>query len=523
MHQARAETDGDYIYTVADDKATITGYTGLGGVVVLPSTLGGYPVTIIGRDAFQNTQGNLLTGVTIANSVTMILGNAFRGCTKLTSVTIPNGVTRIFNAAFMDCTALTGLVIPNSVTDIDANAFQGCTALTSVTIGSGLTGIQYAVFSGCTALTSVTIPSTVTSIGTYAFFGCTALTSVTIPSTVTSIGANAFQGCTALVSVTIPDGVTSIEKYTFYNCPALTSLVIPDNVESIGYWAFRSCVGLASVTIGRGVTTIANDAFYWCTKLMAAYFLGNAPTMGTGVFESCAAGFAVRYVSGTTGWTDPWYTYPASAFSGAMYTLAPSAGTGGTITPNTAQTVLRGGSATFSIAANTGYRIADISVDGASQGNISSYTFTNVTSNHTISARFEQEGKQTVMVLQVGNVAFTVDGTSKTLDSPPVIKNGRTLVPIRAIIEALEGTVGWDGTARKATVTLGSATVELWIGKSAAKVNGVSTFIDPANANVVPEIINGRTMLPVRFVSESLGCSVLWADTTKTITITYEG
>ncbi|MCX6085338.1 MAG: copper amine oxidase N-terminal domain-containing protein, partial [Caldiserica bacterium] len=64
--------------------------------------------------------------------------------------------------------------------------------------------------------------------------------------------------------------------------------------------------------------------------------------------------------------------------------------------------------------------------------------------------------------------------------------------------------------------------VELWIGKSAAKVNGVSTLIDPANANVVPEIINGRTMLPVRFVSENLGCSVLWADATRTITITYE-
>jgi hypothetical protein len=71
-------------------------------------------------------------------------------------------------------------------------------------------------------------------------------------------------------------------------------------------------------------------------------------------------------------------------------------------------------------------------------------------------------------------------------------------------------------------VTLGNSTIELWIGKSAAKVNGVSTLIDPANAKVVPEIINGRTMLPVRFVSENLGCLVDWADATKTITITYE-
>jgi uncharacterized repeat protein (TIGR02543 family) len=203
------------------------------------------------------------------------------------------------------------------------------------------------------------------------------------------------------------------------------------------------------------------------------------------------------------------------------YTLTPSAGTGGTITPSAPQTVLQGGSKTFTIAPGAGYHIADVSVDGVSHGIISSYSFTNVTSNHTISARFEQEQKQTVIVLQIGNPMFTVNAISKTLDSPPVIKNGRTLVPIRAIIEALGGTVGWDGTARKATVALGRATIELWIGRNTARVNGVTTPIDAANVKVVPEIINGRTMLPLRFVSESLGCSIVWADATKTITITY--
>jgi len=133
-----------------------------------------------------------------------------------------------------------------------------------------------------------------------------------------------------------------------------------------------------------------------------------------------------------------------------------------------------------------------------------------------------QQKKQTVMVLQIGNSKFTINGASVALDSPPVIKNGRTLVPIRAIIEALGGTVGWDGTAKKATVTLGSTTIELWIGKNTAKVKGVSTPIDTTNTKVVPEIINGRTMLPLRFVSENLGCSVVWAAATKTITITYQ-
>jgi len=131
------------------------------------------------------------------------------------------------------------------------------------------------------------------------------------------------------------------------------------------------------------------------------------------------------------------------------------------------------------------------------------------------------EVQKTVIVLKIGSANFTVNGASQTLDSPPVIKNGRTLVPIRAIIEALGGTVGWDGTTRKATVTLGKKTIALWIGKNAATVNGVSTLIDSTNAKVVPEIINGRTMLPLRFVTENLGATVGWAAATKTITITY--
>jgi hypothetical protein len=109
----------------------------------------------------------------------------------------------------------------------------------------------------------------------------------------------------------------------------------------------------------------------------------------------------------------------------------------------------------------------------------------------------------------------------RTLDSPPIIKNNRTLLPIRAVVEALGGTVGWDASTKKVTVSLGATTIELWIGKSIAKVNGIDTPIDSSNSKVVPEIINSRTMLPLRFVTESLGCDVQWDGTTKTITITY--
>ena len=84
------------------------------------------------------------------------------------------------------------------------------------------------------------------------------------------------------------------------------------------------------------------------------------------------------------------------------------------------------------------------------------------------------------------------------------------------------GTVDWDGTSRKVTVTLGGNTIELWIGKDTARVNGTNVSIDSTNGKVVPEIINGRTMLPLRFVTENLGATVGWDQSTQTITITYQ-
>ncbi len=129
----------------------------------------------------------------------------------------------------------------------------------------------------------------------------------------------------------------------------------------------------------------------------------------------------------------------------------------------------------------------------------------------------------TVIKLVIGSSQFTVSGVSQTLDSPPIIKNGRTLLPIRAVVEALGGNVEWSPPDKKVTVSLGSVAIELWIGKSNAMVNGVEVPIDETNPKVVPEIINGRTMIPLRFVAENLGATVDWNQDTKTITITYEG
>lgn len=130
-----------------------------------------------------------------------------------------------------------------------------------------------------------------------------------------------------------------------------------------------------------------------------------------------------------------------------------------------------------------------------------------------------------VVVLEIGSPYMYVNSKLVEVDpgrnTKPVIENGRTLVPIRALIEALGGYISWDASERRVFINLGKDKIEMWIGKNKAKVNGVEKQIDPDNPNVVPKIINERTMLPLRFIVENLGATVEWDPVRKMVKITY--
>ena len=131
---------------------------------------------------------------------------------------------------------------------------------------------------------------------------------------------------------------------------------------------------------------------------------------------------------------------------------------------------------------------------------------------------------QTTIELRVDDIFYSVNGQGKEMDAPPVAINGRTLLPIRYVAEPLGASVGWNAGEQKATVTLGSRVIELWIGNNRAVVDGVETQIDASNPDVVPMVLPpGRTMLPLRFVAEALGCDVGWDGLTKTVTVTSGG
>ena len=191
----QAAQSGDFSYNIiSENNAEISGYTGTGGSVSIPSTLDGYTVTSIADGAFLSNTN--LTSLTIPDSVTN-LGYAFSG-TALTSITLGSGITTINPGEFYNLLSLTSITLGKNVTSINSAAFYG-TSLTSITIPDSVTNIGYSAFYGA-PLTSIIIGSGITTINYGEFTGLSSLTSITIPDSVTTIGSGAFSGISSLVS-----------------------------------------------------------------------------------------------------------------------------------------------------------------------------------------------------------------------------------------------------------------------------------------------------------------------------------
>ena len=116
--------------------------------------------------------------------------------------------------------------------------------------------------------------------------------------------------------------------------------------------------------------------------------------------------------------------------------------------------------------------------------------------------------KSKVIKLQIGSRIVNVDNEAVIYDTAPVIRNDRTLVPIRIVTETLGGKVDWNGVTKEVTLHLDGKEIKMTVGKTLEKYG------------VAPVIIDGRTFVPVRFVADELGATVAWDNATKTVTIT---
>ncbi|WP_226393672.1 cyclophilin-like fold protein [Ructibacterium gallinarum] len=141
-----------------------------------------------------------------------------------------------------------------------------------------------------------------------------------------------------------------------------------------------------------------------------------------------------------------------------------------------------------------------------------------VLSSTGCSAQNIQEDTEDIkIILTINKPTMIVNDEERSIDNEgtvPIIVNDRTLLPVRAVVEAIGGSVDWDEDSRTVTLTKNEETIKLTIDSEIALLNSEEKNLDTA-----PTIINNRTMLPIRFIAENFGFNVEWDEQTQEITI----
>ena len=187
-----ASYDCDFLYTISDGEATVTGYRGTGRNIVVPETLGGCPVTAIGVAAFGN-MGNYAGNMTLTLPSTLkrIERDALRNFWSLRELILPDGLEYIAGESIHGCKQLTELVIPDSVTFIGEDAFDWCHGLRKLVIGSGMKTVPGGICGSARALKEVILREGVERIESDAF-GAAPVEKLRFPSTLTYCADDAF-------------------------------------------------------------------------------------------------------------------------------------------------------------------------------------------------------------------------------------------------------------------------------------------------------------------------------------------
>lgn len=359
----------DFTYTTNyfGTTATITGYTGPGGVVVIPGDLDGKPVVAIGNGAFQNQIS--ITDIIVPDGISQVGRDALAGCITLTNVLLGADITDISDGLFSGCVSLSHIQWTGAINQLGRGAFRNCKSLANMVIPPSVTQVLMDVFSGCEGLTNVVLHNAVTSIGANAFSHCTGLSEIIIPASVTAMGASSFWNCTGLTFIVVddanpafvsvdgvlynksqttlilypparaghyvfPETVTHIGDHAFMHVSGLTHLSIPAGMLSIGEGAFRNSPHLASVEVPSTATQIGANAFLGCTALNAIKVNALNPVYSDidGVLFSKDLTELIRFPGARPG--DP-YVIPTGVTQVVAQAFSSSAGLRGVEFPST--------------------------------------------------------------------------------------------------------------------------------------------------------------------------------------------
>lgn len=314
------DADIDFSYYIDDNGgAVFLSYRGDETNLVIPETLGGYPVTGISGSGIVEWGENVKT-ITLPSTAVEIHVDAFVGL-NVTEIKLNEGLKKIGAYAFSSCTQLESINLPESLESIGNGAFDSCKKLKSVEIPKNVTILSDHLFNACD-FEAFEIPAHVRKVGVGVFSQNPNFREITVaednpyycaekgllmnkektqlvfaasaypqgkcvvPDTVQIIKEKAFSGCSSVDEIILPEGLEEIEQNAFSGC-GFETLTIPDSVTKIGQGAFTNCDNLERVTIGDGLEVIEPMLFAYCDNLETVNVGKNVKTIGCEAFIQC--------------------------------------------------------------------------------------------------------------------------------------------------------------------------------------------------------------------------------------------
>lgn len=282
----------------------------------------------------------------------------------------------------------------------------------------------------------------------------------------------------------------------------ITKIEIAEGITKVGDWSFWGLSNLRDVSFSSTVEVIGERAFYECTELEYLKFGDSIKTIETGAFNSCQSIIRIEFGQGLE-------LIEKSAFMNLPKL------TSVTIPENVKHLdnwVFNGCTKLESV-----YFEGDIPVLG--QG-----VFAQIYENYKVyypEAKadswkdFSKSSPEGILPYNPQDrIRVYLDNSEINFDQQPIIVNGRTLVPVRAIFEAMGGVVGWDAENSTVVAERDGVVIKMPIDSNVFYRNDEAVTLDtPA------QIVNSRTLVPARAVSESFGAEVSWNDSERAVYI----
>ena len=279
------QVEGDYRYMLlSDDTVIITEYLGGSSNIIMPDTIGGYPVTQLIDSLFM--YNHTIEHVTLPANVKVLPPSLFQGASNLKTVSLPNGLIEIGNSAFLS-TALTEISFPETLQIIGSSALQSTHNINTLTIPNSVTSIGSTAFADMRNLSSVTLPNNLTTIESTLFYGDSNLKSIVIPSSVTTIKMQAFAS-SGIESIEIPETIKVVGENILLNTPLYNNS--PDG-EFIVNNILLKIKGLlpynSTLTISEDIRIIADNAFGEQPQLTELYIPETVEYIGSNLCTNC--------------------------------------------------------------------------------------------------------------------------------------------------------------------------------------------------------------------------------------------